>query len=217
MPKSELGAENLEALEKGLPNLLKHVENITQVFGLPAVVAINRFTQDTDAELDMIRDKCKELGVNVAMSEVWEKGGDGGIELAEEVLRLCEQPHKFQFSYELNQPIKTKIQQIVQKVYGGDDVTYSSDAEKSIAKLEELGYGDLPICVAKTQYSLTDDPAKLGRPQGFTVSVSKVKVSAGAGFIVVQTGDIMTMPGLPKVPAAERIDIDADGVITGLF
>ena len=151
------------------------------------------------------------------MSEVWEKGGDGGIELAEEVLRLCEQPHKFQFSYELNQPIKTKIQQIVQKVYGGDDVTYSSDAEKSIAKLEELGYGDLPICVAKTQYSLTDDPAKLGRPQGFTVSVSKVKVSAGAGFIVVQTGDIMTMPGLPKVPAAERIDIDADGVITGLF
>ena len=217
VPKSELGEENLEALEKGLPNLLKHVENITQVFGLPAVVAINRFTQDTDAELDMIREKCRELGVNVAMSEVWEKGGDGGIELAEEVLRLCDQPHNFHFSYELNQPIKDKIREIVQKVYGGDGVIYSTDAEKSIAKLEELGYGDLPICVAKTQYSLTDDPTKLGRPQGFTVSVSKVKVSAGAGFIVVQTGDIMTMPGLPKVPAAERIDIDADGVITGLF
>lgn len=200
VPKSELGAENLEALEKGLPNLLKHVENITQVFGLPAVVAINRFTQDTDAELDMIREKCRELGVNVAMSEVWEKGGDGGLELAEEVLRLCELPHQFRFSYELDQPIKVKIKEIVQKVYGGDDVIYSSDAEKSIAKLEELGYGGLPICVAKTQYSLTDDPAKLGRPQGFTVSVSKVKVSAGAGFIVVQTGDIMTMPGLPKVP-----------------
>ena len=181
------------------------------------MVAINRFTQDTDAELDMIREKCRELGVNVAMSEVWEKGGDGGLELAEEVLRLCELPHQFRFSYELDQPIKVKIKEIVQKVYGGDDVIYSSDAEKSIAKLEELGYGGLPICVAKTQYSLTDDPAKLGRPQGFTVSVSKVKVSAGAGFIVVQTGDIMTMPGLPKVPAAERIDIDADGVITGLF
>ena len=165
----------------------------------------------------MIREKCKELGVNVAMSEVWEKGGDGGIELAEEVLRLCEQPHDFQFSYELDQPIKAKILDIVRKVYGGEDVIYSSDAEKSIAKLEELGYGGLPICVAKTQYSLTDDPNKLGRPEGFTVSVSKVKVSAGAGFIVVQTGDIMTMPGLPKVPAAERIDIDEDGVITGLF
>ena len=217
VPKSELGAENLEALEKGLPNLLKHVENITKVFGLPAVVAINRFVQDTDAELNLIRAKCKELGVNVAMSEVWGKGGAGGLELAEEVLRLCEQPHDFQFSYELNQPIKDKIEAIVKKVYGGEAVTYSNDANKAIAKLEELGYGDLPICMAKTQYSLSDDPEKLGRPEGFTVSVSKVKVSAGAGFIVVQTGDIMTMPGLPKVPAAERIDIDADGVITGLF
>ena len=217
VPKSELGAENLEALEKGLPNLLKHVENITKVFGLPAVVAINRFVQDTDAELNLIRAKCKELGVNVAMSEVWGKGGAGGLELAEEVLRLCEQPHDFQFSYELNQPIKAKIEAIVKKVYGGEAVTYSNDANKAIAKLEELGYGDLPICMAKTQYSLSDDPEKLGRPEGFTVSVSKVKVSAGAGFIVVQTGDIMTMPGLPKVPAAERIDIDADGVITGLF
>ena len=217
VPKSELGTENLEALEKGLPNLLKHVENITKVFGLPAVVAINRFVQDTDAELDLIRAKCQELGVNVAMSEVWGKGGDGGIELAEEVLRLCEQPHTFRFAYELNQSIKAKIEAIVKKIYGGEAVTYSNDANKAIAKLEELGCGDLPICMAKTQYSLSDDPEKLGRPEGFTVSVSKVKVSAGAGFIVVQTGDIMTMPGLPKVPAAERIDIDADGVITGLF
>ena len=217
VPKTELGAENLEALERGLPNLLKHVENITQVFGLPCVVAINRFTQDTDAELELIRSKCAELGVNVAMSEVWGKGGDGGIELAQEVLRLCEQPHQFHFAYELDKPIKEKILDIVTKVYGGSAVTYSKAAEQSIATLEKLGYGNLPICMAKTQYSLSDDASKLGRPQGFTVSVSKVKVSAGAGFIVVQTGDIMTMPGLPKVPAAERIDIDENGKITGLF
>ena len=215
--KTDLGAENLEALERGLPNLLKHVENITQVFGLPCVVAINRFTQDTDAELELIRSKCAELGVNVAMSEVWGKGGDGGIELAQEVLRLCEQPHQFHFAYELDKPIKEKILDIVTKIYGGSAVTYSKAAEQSIATLEKLGYGNLPICMAKTQYSLSDDASKLGRPQGFTVSVSKVKVSAGAGFIVVQTGDIMTMPGLPKVPAAERIDIDENGKITGLF
>ena len=215
--KTELGTENLEALERGLPNLLKHVENITQVFGLPCVVAINRFTQDTDAELELIRTKCAELGVNVAMSEVWGKGGDGGIELAQEVLRLCEQPHTFRFAYELDKPIKEKIADIVTKIYGGNGVTYSKAAEQSIATLEKLGYGGLPICMAKTQYSLSDDASKLGRPQGFTVSVSKVKVSAGAGFIVVQTGDIMTMPGLPKVPAAERIDIDENGKITGLF
>ena len=217
VPKTELGAENLEALEKGLPNLLKHVENITKVFGLPCVVAINRFTQDTDAELELIRSKCAELGVNVAMSEVWGKGGDGGIELAEEVLRLCEQPHTFRFAYELNQPIKAKIEDIVRRVYGGAGVNYSKDAAKSIATLESLGYGELPICMAKTQYSLSDDASKLGRPEGFTITVDTVKVSAGAGFIVVQTGNIMTMPGLPKVPAAERIDIDADGKITGLF
>ncbi len=217
VPKTELGAENLEALEKGLPNLLKHVENITKVFGLPCVVAINRFTQDTDAELELIRFKCAELGVNVAMSEVWGKGGDGGIELAEEVLRLCEQPHTFRFAYELNQPIKAKIEEIVRRVYGGAGVNYSKDAAKSIATLESLGYGELPICMAKTQYSLSDDASKLGRPEGFTITVDTVKVSAGAGFIVVQTGNIMTMPGLPKVPAAERIDIDADGKITGLF
>ena len=217
VPKTELGTENLEALEKGLPNLLKHVENITKVFGLPCVVAINRFTQDTDAELELIRSKCAELGVNVAMSEVWGKGGDGGIELAEEVLRLCEQPHTFRFAYELNQSIKAKIEEIVRRVYGGAGVNYSKDAAKSIATLESLGYGELPICMAKTQYSLSDDASKLGRPEGFTITVDTVKVSAGAGFIVVQTGNIMTMPGLPKVPAAERIDIDADGKITGLF
>ena len=219
VPKTELGTENLEALEKGLPNLLKHVENITQVFGLPCVVAINRFVQDTDAELELIRSKCAELGVNVAMSEVWGKGGEGGIELAEEVLRLCEQDNsgKFQFAYDLNLSIKDKINEIVRKVYGGSGATYTKAANQSIAKLEELGYGDLPICMAKTQFSLSDDASKLGRPEGFTISVTKVKVSAGAGFIVVQTGDVMTMPGLPKSPAAERIDIDENGVITGLF
>jgi formate--tetrahydrofolate ligase len=217
VPKTELAKENVEALEKGLPNLLKHVENITQVFGLPCVVAINRFTQDTDAELNLIREKCQELGANVAMSEVWAKGGEGGIELAEEVLRLCEQPHEFHYVYDVNDSIKNKLDAIVKKVYGGSGVTYSKAAEQSIATLERLGYGNLPICVAKTQYSLSDDPTKLGRPEGFTISVTKVKVSAGAGFIVAQTGDIMTMPGLPKVPAAERIDIDDNGKIVGLF
>jgi formate--tetrahydrofolate ligase len=217
VPKTELGQENLEALEKGLPNLLKHVENITQVFGLPCVVAINRFVQDTDAELNLIRTKCQELGVNVALSEVWGKGGEGGIELAEEVLRLCDQPHDFHFAYDLEQPIKDKIQTIVQKIYGGAQVTYAKKADQAIKTLTDLGYGNLPICMAKTQYSLSDDASKLGRPEGFTISVAQVKISAGAGFIVVQTGDIMTMPGLPKRPAAERIDIDENGVITGLF
>ncbi|MCC8076701.1 MAG: formate--tetrahydrofolate ligase [Clostridiales bacterium] len=217
VPKTELGHENLEALEKGLPNLLKHVENITRVFNLPCVVAINRFTQDTDAELNLIREKCRALGVNVVLSEVWGKGGAGGVELAKEVLRLCEQPHNFQFAYPLNIPIKAKLEALVKRVYGGAGVTYSKAAEQSIANLEKLGYGDLPVCVAKTQYSLSDDPTLLGRPEGFTVSVTKVKVSAGAGFIVAQTGDIMTMPGLPKVPAAERIDIDENGKIVGLF
>ena len=217
VPKAELGSENLEALEKGLPNLLKHVENITQVYGLPAVVAINRFSQDTDAELNLIREKCAQYGVNVALSEVWGKGGAGGLELAEEVLRLCQQPHTFRFSYELNQSIPEKIEAIVKRIYGGAGVTYSKAAKDSIQKLTDLGYGSLPVCMAKTQYSLSDDQTKLGRPEGFTVSVAKVKISAGAGFIVVLTGDIMTMPGLPKVPAAERIDIDENGVITGLF
>ena len=215
--KSDLGKENLAALEQGLPNLLKHVENITKVYGLPAVVAINRFDQDTDAELEMIAKKCGEYGVNVALSEVWGKGGEGGRSLAEEVLRLCDQPHDFRFAYELDAPITEKIETIVRRIYGGSGVTYTKAAKDTIDKLESLGFGNLPVCMAKTQYSLSDDQTKLGRPEGFTVTVSKVRISAGAGFIVVQTGDIMTMPGLPKVPAAEKIDIDENGVITGLF
>ena len=215
--KSDLGAENLDALERGLPNLLKHVENITQVYGLPCVVAINRFVNDTDAELNLIRDKCKALGVNVALSEVWGKGGEGGIELAQEVLRLCDQPHEFRFAYELDRPLRDKIEAIVKRVYGGAGVSYSAAASKELDRLEAMGFGSLPVCMAKTQYSLSDDQTKLGRPEGFTVTVSKVKVSAGAGFVVVQTGDIMTMPGLPKVPAAEKIDVDENGVISGLF
>ena len=217
VPKTELGREDLAALEKGLPNLLKHVENITRVFGLPAVVAINRFTNDTDAELALIRDKCRELGVNVALSEVWGKGGAGGEELAREVLRLCEQDSELHFAYDLDRPLREKIETIVTRIYGGGAVSYSSAASKDLDRLEAMGFGGLPVCMAKTQYSLSDDPAKLGRPEGFTVSVSKVKVSAGAGFVVVQTGDIMTMPGLPKVPAAENIDVDENGVISGLF
>ena len=217
VPKAELGAENLEALERGLPNLLKHVENITQVYGLPCVVAINRFDNDTDAELELIRSKCRELGVNVALSEVWARGGEGGIELAQEVLRLCRQPKSLRFAYELDQPLRSKIEAIVTRIYGGAGVSYSPAAAKELDRLEATGSGGLPVCMAKTQYSLSDDPAKLGRPEGFTVCVSKVKLSAGAGFVVVQTGDIMTMPGLPRVPAAEKIDVDEDGVITGLF
>ncbi len=217
VPKAELGGENLDALEKGLPNLLKHVENITQVYGLPCVVAINRFVNDSDAELALIRDRCRELGVNTALSEVWGKGGEGGIELAQEVLRLCEQPHDFRFAYELDQPLRSKIEAIVKRVYGGAGVSYSAAASKELDRLEAMGFGSLPVCMAKTQYSLSDDQTKLGRPEGFTITVSKVKVSAGAGFVVVQTGDIMTMPGLPKVPAAEKIDVDENGVISGLF
>ncbi len=217
VPKTELAQENLEALERGLPNLLKHIENITRVFGLPCVVAINRFVQDTDAELDLIRQKCRSVGANVALTEVWAKGGAGGEELAEEVLRLCDYPHEFRHAYELNAGIREKIESIVKRIYGGTGVTYSKQAAQSIDTLERLGYGGLAVCMAKTQYSLSDDPTKLGRPTDFTVTVSKVKVSAGAGFIVAQTGEIMTMPGLPKVPAAERIDIDEDGTIVGLF
>lgn len=217
VPKAELGAENLEALERGLPNLLKHVENITQVYGLPCVVAINRFSNDTDAELALIADKCRALGVNVALSEVWGKGGEGGVPLAEEVLRLCDQPHQFQFAYELDLPLRDKIEAIVRRVYGGAGVSYAPAAAKELDRLEAMGFGSLPVCMAKTQYSLSDDPAKLGRPEGFTITVSKARVSAGAGFVVVQTGDIMTMPGLPKVPAAEKIDVNENGVISGLF
>ena len=217
VPKAETGKENLEALEKGLPNLLQHVSNITQVYKLPCVVAINRFPTDTEAELKLIEDKCKELGVNVALSEVWGKGGEGGIALANEVVRLCEQPNDFTFAYELDLPIKEKIEAIVKKIYHGDGVVFTANAEKQIKTLTELGYDKMPICMAKTQYSFTDDQTKLGAPRGFTVTVRNVKVSAGAGFLVALTGEIMTMPGLPKVPAAERIDVDETGKISGLF
>ena len=217
VPKAETGNENLEALEKGLPNLLRHVENITKVYKLPCVVAINRFPTDTEAELALIERKCKELGVNVALSEVWAKGGEGGLTLAEEVIRLCEQPNDFTFSYDVDLPIKEKIEAIVKKIYHGDGVNFTANAEKQIKTLTELGYDKMPICMAKTQYSFTDDQTKLGAPEHFTITVRNIKVSAGAGFLVALTGEIMTMPGLPKVPAAERIDVDETGKITGLF
>ena len=216
--KDKLNEENLEALEAGLPNLLKHVENITKVYGLPAVVAINRFPLDTEAELKLVEDKCKELGVNVALSEVWAKGGEGGIEVAKEVLRLLdEEENNFKFCYEDDLSIKEKIEAIATKIYGADGVDFAPAAEKEIANLEKLGFSKLPICMAKTQYSLTDDQTKLGRPTGFRITVRQLTVSAGAGFIVALTGEIMKMPGLPKVPAAERIDVDENGVISGLF
>ncbi|WP_066497583.1 formate--tetrahydrofolate ligase [Abyssisolibacter fermentans] len=216
--KNDLNEENLEALERGLPNLLKHVENITKVFKLPAVVAINRFPLDTEAELKLVEDKCKELGVNVALSEVWAKGSEGGKAVANEVLRLIEEEENdFTFAYELDIPVKDKIRNIAQKVYGADDVDFTAVAAKKIKQLEDLGFGNVPICIAKNQYSLTDDPKKLGRPTGFNITVRDVTISAGAGFIVALTGSIMKMPGLPKVPAAEKIDVDENGVITGLF
>ena len=217
VPKAETGNENLEALEKGLPNLLQHVENITTVYKLPCVVAINRFPTDTEAELKLIETKCKELGVNVALSEVWAKGGEGAIELAKEVVRLCEEPNDFQFSYELDGTIKEKIEAIAKKIYRADGVNFTANAEKQIKTLTELGYDKMPICMAKTQYSFTDDQTKLGAPRGFSITVRNIKVSAGAGFLVALTGEIMTMPGLPKVPAAERIDVDVTGKISGLF
>ena len=216
--KAELNNENLEALEAGLPNLLKHVENITQVFKLPAVVAINEFPTDTEAEVDLVKKKCQELGVNVAVSKVWAKGGEGGIELAEEVLRLIEEEeNNFQFCYEDELGIEDKINAIATKIYGADGVIFTPQAKKELDKLEALGFGNMPICMAKTQYSLTDDATKLGRPSGFKITVRQLNVSAGAGFIVALTGNIMKMPGLPKVPAAEKIDIDENGVISGLF
>ena len=218
VPKTELGTENLEALEKGLPNLLRHVSNIKNVYRLPAVVAVNRFPTDTDAEVELIIRKCRELGVNVVLSTVWAEGGKGGEELAREVVRLCEEEKgDFTYSYESDLSIEEKIEAIVKKVYGGDGVTFLPQAKKQIAQLTALGYGSCPVCMAKTQYSFSDDPAKLGAPEGFTVTVRNVKISAGAGFVVALTGDIMTMPGLPKSPAAERIDVNEDGVISGLF
>ena len=218
VPKAELNNENLEALEKGLPNLLKHVSNITNVYKLPCVVAINEFPTDTQAEVELVEKKCKELGVNVVLSQVWAKGGEGGVKLAEEVVRLCEQPNdSFSFSYELEGSIEDKLNQIVQKIYGGKRVVLTANAQKQAKELEALGFGNCPICVAKTQYSLTDDEKKLGAPTDFEVTVRNLKISAGAGFIVALTGEIMTMPGLPKVPAAERIDVDETGKISGLF
>ena len=206
--KADLNNENLEALEKGLPNLLQHVGNIKNVYGLPCVVAINAFPTDTKAELDLVEAKCKELGVNVALSEVWAKGGEGGVKLAEEVLRLVEEPSDFHFSYELEGSIEDKLNAIVKKIYHGNGVVLTANAQKQAAQLTAMGYGNLPICVAKTQYSFTDDQTKLGAPTDFEVTVRNLKISAGAGFIVALTGAIMTMPGLPKVPAAVKIDVD---------
>ena len=216
--KDQLNQPNASALEKGLPNLLRHIQNITQGFGLPAVVAINRFPTDTEEELQLVYNRCKELGVNVALSEVWAKGSQGGQALAQEVIRLAEQPKgQMAFTYALEAPIQDKINAIATKIYGAEDVDYAPSALKEIQQLEQLGYSHLPICMAKTQYSFSDDPNKLGAPVGFHITINRVKVSAGAGFIVVYTGDIMTMPGLPKVPSAEKIDVDNDGKITGLF
>ena len=215
--KSRLGEENPEALEKGLPNLLGHIENITQRFGLPAVVAINRFPDDTPAELELVREKCAAAGANVALSEVWGKGGEGGLELARQVLKLTEQPADFRFIYPDDMSLKDKINSVVQNVYGGEGTDYLPAASKELDRLEQLGYGRLPVCLAKTQYSFSDNPALLGRPHGFRVTVKSVRLAAGAGFVVALTGDIMTMPGLPKLPAAESIDVDENGKISGLF
>jgi formate--tetrahydrofolate ligase len=218
VPRAELGKENLEPLEKGLPNLLKHVENITKVFKIPAVVAVNKFPTDTSAELKLMEDKCRELGVNMKLSEVWEKGGAGGTGIAGEVLRLIEEnKSELEFAYDEKLPIKEKIRAIAQKIYGADDVTFTDQANKEIAELEKYGFGQTTVCMAKTQYSLTDDQTKLGRPTGFNITVRQVNVSAGAGFVVAVTGNIMKMPGLPKAPAAERIDVDNTGKISGLF
>ncbi|MBM6816443.1 formate--tetrahydrofolate ligase [Olsenella uli] len=217
VPKASLTEENLEALEAGLPNLLRHVSNIKDVWGLPVVVAINAFPTDTAAELELVERRCNELGVNVALSEVWAKGGEGGEALAREVVRLCDEPSDFRYAYELEGGIAEKIEAIATRVYHADGVDFTAPARRQLKQLEELGYGGLPICMAKTQYSFTDDQTKLGAPEGFRITVRNLRVSAGAGFIVALTGDIMTMPGLPKVPAAEKIDVTPDGKIVGLF
>ena len=217
LEKTELATENLEALEKGIPNLLRHVSNIRDVYQLPSVVAVNRFPTDTDAEINLIIEKCRELGVNVALSTVWAEGGKGGEALAKEVVRLCELPNDFSFAYEDEDSIEEKIRKVVTRVYRGDDIIIEPAAKKQIATLKALGFNNLPVCMAKTQYSFSDDQKLLGAPEGFKVTVRNVKVAAGAGFIVVLTGNIMTMPGLPKVPAAERIDVADDGRIVGLF
>ncbi len=217
LSKTELGHEDLVSLEKGIPNLLRHVSNIKNVYGLPCVVAVNRFPTDTDAEINLVIERCRALGVNVVLSTVWGDGGEGGMELAREVVRLCEEPKDFHFAYETDASIPEKLEAIVKKVYGGDGVVIAPAARKEMDKLTSLGFDKLPVCMAKTQYSFSDDATKLGAPEGFTVTVRNIKVSAGAGFLVALTGDIMTMPGLPKSPAAERIDVDDNGRITGLF
>lgn len=217
LPKTDLAEENLSALEKGIPNLLRHVSNVKNVYRLPCVVAVNRFPTDTDAEINFIIDKCRELGVNTVLSTVWANGGKGGEALAKEVVRLCEEKGDFTFAYDIGGTIEDKIEAVVKKVYGGNGITVLPAAKKQIARLEELGFGSCPVCIAKTQYSFSDDPTKLGAPEDFTVTVKNVKISAGAGFVVVLTGDILTMPGLPKKPAAEKIDVDDNGKITGLF
>ena len=217
VPKAELNTENLEALERGLPNLLRHVENITKVYGLPCVVAINAFPTDTEAELKLVEDRCRALGVNVALSEVWAKGGEGGMALAREVMRLCETPGDFHYAYELDGTIEDKLTAIARRIYRADGVVLTPAARKQAAELTALGFDHLPVCMAKTQYSFSDDASLLGAPDGFTITVRNLKVSAGAGFLVALTGDIMTMPGLPKVPAAEKVDVDENGRISGLF
>ena len=217
LDKTQLGAEDLSALEKGLPNLLRHVSNMKEVYGLPVVVAVNRFPTDTDREIELVIEKCKALGVNVRLSTVWAEGGAGGVDLAEEVVRLCETKSEFRFCYDETLPVKEKIKAIVTKVYGGKDVCYTQEAEQQIARLEALGFGKIPVCMAKTQYSFSDNMTKLGAPEDFIVTVRAAKVSAGAGFLIALTGNILTMPGLPKVPAAEKIDVDENGKITGLF
>ena len=215
--KADLGSENLEALEKGMPNLLRHLDNITNVYKLPCVVAVNKFPTDTDAEVELVINKCKEIGINVVLSDVWAKGGDGGIDLAKEVIALCEKDNDFTFCYEDELPLAAKIESVVKKIYRGNGVVFTPGAKKQIDELENLGYGNLPVCMAKTQYSFSDDMKKICAPENFEVTVRNVKISAGAGFVVALTGEIMTMPGLPKVPAAEKIDVDENGVITGLF
>ncbi len=217
VPKTELGTENLDALSAGMPNLLKHLENITKVYKLPCVVAVNKFPTDTDAEVNLVIEKCKELGVNVVLSDVWAKGGEGGMELAQEVVNLCERDNDFTFCYDTEDTIENKIDAIVKKIYGGNGVIFTKNAQMQIKKLNDMGLSNLPVCMAKTQYSFSDDMTKIGAPIDFEVTVRNIKISAGAGFIVALTGDIMTMPGLPKSPAAERIDVDENGIITGLF
>ena len=217
LDKKELNKEDLSAIEKGLPNLVRHLRNIKEVFGLPVVVAINKFPTDTEAEIKLVAEKCKALGANAVLSDVWAKGGAGGEALAKEVVKLCEEKSELKFAYEPTDSIEDKISAVAKKVYGGDGAEFTAEAKKQIKTLEELGFGDLPVCIAKTQYSFSDDAKKLGAPEGFKITVRSVKVSAGAGFAVALTGDIMTMPGLPAVPAAEKVDVDDDGKITGLF